>query len=148
MGYTEQEVAEMVEKARVANIIDKIENAWCVVPWGCPKCDSAVVRYMTCHTYQNGCDSDGNALWVACYGCNSAEEYSCASETCDWVYTYGLNPLNPRSAANEANRPDWLEKLETSLLGDPVFDTSHKVRRVLPLKRVLYPKFEVRDEER
>jgi hypothetical protein len=27
---------------------------------------------------------------------------------CGWRYTHGLNPRNPRSAANEAHRPPWI----------------------------------------
>lgn len=49
-------------------------------------------------------------------GCDSAIEYMCSSlwylsdspAPCDWSYTHGLNPNNPRFAAEQESRPDWL----------------------------------------
>jgi hypothetical protein len=46
--------------------------------------------------------------------CDSAVEYFCASQyddepgECEWRYTHGLNPRNPRSADNEKRRPPWI----------------------------------------
>lgn len=46
---------------------------------------------------------------MSCLPCDSAVEYSCTDEDCFWDYTDGLNPGNPRSAANEEKRPSWLD---------------------------------------
>lgn len=46
--------------------------------------------------------------------CDSAIEYLCAAQyddepgECEWRYTHGLNPRNPRAAENEKRRPPWL----------------------------------------
>lgn len=77
----------------------------------CPRCGSEVVYNLTCHTY--GSDEGG---WFACMPCDSAIEYVCVRQydddppepVCDWRYTHGLNPRNPRAAANEACRPSWI----------------------------------------
>lgn len=34
--------------------------------------------------------------------------FACANDTCDWRYTHGLNPDNPRAVVNEKNRPTWI----------------------------------------
>lgn len=40
--------------------------------------------------------------------CDSAIEYFCTSESCDWNFTHGLNPLNPITEKNEESRPSWI----------------------------------------
>jgi hypothetical protein len=29
-------------------------------------------------------------------------------DDCNWEFTHGLNPKNPRAVANEKKRPEWL----------------------------------------
>jgi hypothetical protein len=75
---------------------------------GCPECGREVVYNLTCHTYGHG------DRFYACMPCDSAVEYICAGQLddkptgCDWRYTHGLNPRNPRAEANEHHRPPWL----------------------------------------
>lgn len=68
----------------------------------CPKCGSSeVTSSPTCNTWR------GSYGWMTCSpSCGDATDWDC--EACGWSYTEGLNPQNPRAAANEANRPDWL----------------------------------------
>jgi hypothetical protein len=66
----------------------------------CPECGARVTYDLGCHTYQQ------NDRWLNCMGCGSAVLYECVS--CDWDYTHGLNPRNPRAQRNEPNRPKWL----------------------------------------
>ncbi len=73
----------------------------------CPRCQSQVIYDYTCHTYP-GSIRDGKVQWLACITCDSAHWLSCQNESCDWSYTYGLNPGNPRSEQNEGERPEWL----------------------------------------
>jgi hypothetical protein len=75
----------------------------------CPECGGRVSYDLTCHTYGQG------DKFYACMPCDSAIEYLCVEwlrdenpGTCTWRYTHGLNPANPRSAANEGKRPSWL----------------------------------------
>lgn len=76
---------------------------------GCPRCGGAdLAAHLTCHTWSRQRD-DGTEQWMSCMGCGSAMHYYCADlDNCDWSYDHGLNPRNPRSARNEAARPDWL----------------------------------------
>lgn len=70
----------------------------------CPSCGHRELSaYPSCHTW--GGDADGKG-WMACLGCFSAFDYSC--NECDWHYTHGLNPRNPRSLDNETRRPTWI----------------------------------------
>jgi hypothetical protein len=78
------------------------------LPPTCPECGREVVYDLTCHTY----GQDGK--FYACMPCDSAVEYICTGQLedeptgCEWRYTHGLNPKNPRAARNEENRPPWL----------------------------------------
>ena len=45
---------------------------------------------------------------MSCWGCFSAMTYFCGSDECDWVYTHGLNPSNPRFDENKKDKPSWL----------------------------------------
>ena len=72
----------------------------------CPECWATVHYDFDCHTYQQG------ERWVACLPCDSAIGYYCSREDCEWHYTHGLNPGNPRSANNEQRRPAWLDGWE------------------------------------
>lgn len=78
----------------------------------CPKCGGRVFRQFSCHTYPRRGD-DGKETWMSCLPCDSAVMYACDgvdddSLSCGWYYTNGLNPRNPRAAANEEKRPDWM----------------------------------------
>ena len=76
----------------------------------CPTCAHEIVWDWTCHTWRSG------TTWVSCLGCDSAVSFRCNNDDyCPWEYTWGLNPGNPRTEANEANRPAWLT-------GDPEWD--------------------------
>lgn len=69
----------------------------------CPECGSfPILVSLTCHTYRQ---NDG---WKACIPCDSAGDLYCPNEECNWSYTWGLNPSNPRSPGNEKYRPNWL----------------------------------------
>lgn len=78
----------------------------------CPACGGTVRWDFTCHTY--GWKDDGTG-GMACLYCDSAVEYECLE--CDWSYVDGLNPRNPRSAANVARRPAWLVTPDGGPLG-------------------------------
>lgn len=73
----------------------------------CPDCGGPVQWDLTCHTWPGA-----GGRWMSCLPCDSAVRYDCmAGEDevgCGWSYTHGLNPRNPRAAANEAKRPAWL----------------------------------------
>ena len=77
-------------------------------PPTCPECGGRVEYDLTCHTYGQG------DRFYACMPCDSAVEYFCASQyddepgACEWRYTHGLNPRNPRAAQNEKRRPPWI----------------------------------------
>lgn len=82
----------------------------------CPGCGSGVVYDLTCHTYPQK-RPDGAEQWMACMQCDSAIRYMCdgpdggegyPDEGCGWEYEHGLNPRNPRAAANEESRPPWI----------------------------------------
>lgn len=69
----------------------------------CMICGSDKLYYAyDCHTYEG---RDGT--WMACRPCDSAFYYGCTQ--CEWSYTHGLNPQNPRAKKNELNKPIWLE---------------------------------------
>lgn len=69
----------------------------------CPKCNSFPVYYdFTCHTYFS------SGRWSSCLPCSSAGYLTCNNENCDWSYTWGHNPENPRFADEEKYRPEWL----------------------------------------
>ena len=85
-----------------------------VLRGACPSCGGDVAFSDTCHTW--GGKEDGTG-WMACMGCFSALYLFCCEPGCDWRYTHGLNPLNPRSAANAKNRPPWLEEAREWLDG-------------------------------
>lgn len=69
----------------------------------CPKCNSENIRWnLTCHTYKSG------NTWMACMPCDSAIEYYCTEDKCDWSFTHGLNKGNPMTEENEKSRPQWL----------------------------------------
>lgn len=72
-----------------------------------PGCDGEITWDYTCHTW--GGNADGTGM-MSCLTCDSAIIYEC--DTCGWNYTDGLNPRNRRSAANEGQRPAWLEEHE------------------------------------
>lgn len=86
---------------------EKPKPSWPDVPVVCPQCGSTDIYWsLTCHTYALG---DGeNKRWKSCLPCDSAVHYACAADECDWDYTHGLNPGNPRAAVNETYRPPWL----------------------------------------
>jgi hypothetical protein len=68
----------------------------------CPKCKSLdIVWDYVCHTY--------GPPWMACMDCDSAVDYYCRENTCDWRYTDGLNSRNPRAEENAKKRPAWLD---------------------------------------
>jgi hypothetical protein len=80
----------------------------------CPRCGGKVYYDLACHTYPQRLP-DGSERFMACMPCDSAIAYGCdghgdrdEDEGCGWDYTHGLNPRNPRAAANEENRPPWL----------------------------------------
>lgn len=77
----------------------------------CPLCGGPVGSYPTCHTWPQT-RPNGSPQWMACMPCDSATEWCCDADSddplCYWSYTEGLNPDNPKAAANELNRPDWL----------------------------------------
>lgn len=73
----------------------------------CPKCEGYVQRSFTCHTHQSRL-SNGKDIWVSCLTCDSAVQYACEADGCDWYYVNGLNPKNPRAADNELRRPQWM----------------------------------------
>lgn len=73
----------------------------------CPECGGEVSAMLTCHTYPQSCP-DGTLAWYSCMPCDSATDYFCDNDDCGWDYTAGLNPRNPRAAANESKRPAWL----------------------------------------
>lgn len=77
-------------------------------PIVCPVCASTdVYADTTCHTWPGGTRADGTVTWMACQGCGSAMRYGCFG--CGWTYTHGLNPNNPRAAANASARPPWID---------------------------------------
>lgn len=90
----------------------------------CPRCEGPVEYDLACHTYPRTRD-DGTVQWMSCLPCDSAYRYSCIAWTeedeldewlikgedagmgCGWYWTRGLNPGNPRTEENDANRPEW-----------------------------------------
>lgn len=91
------------------------ELRWPPAEVRCPQCGGSNLRWeFACHTYPIG--EGERQRWSSCLPCDSAVLYYCAagSGLC-WAYTHGLNPANPRAAANEQRRPPWLpEKLPHS----------------------------------
>jgi hypothetical protein len=45
---------------------------------------------------------------MSCLPCDSAVEYVCPTDDCDWCYTHGLNKRNPRWEREQTFRPQWL----------------------------------------
>lgn len=89
---------------------------------GCPKpdCDGEVGWDFTCHTYptthaRKG--ADPVVTWMSCLPCDSAIHYQCSRlyDGCDWEYTDGLNPGNPRAVANAKRRPAWLDDFDLEI---------------------------------
>ena len=69
----------------------------------CPTCSGANIAWeYTCHTYLI------DKTWMACQPCDSAVRYLCLD--CDWNYTDGLNPANPRAVKNAVAKPVWLDE--------------------------------------
>ena len=81
----------------------------------CPRCGSSALWDFDCHTY-----GDTKTGFRACLPCDSATRWFCASDTCHWTYTQGLNPRNPRTAHNEASRPQWLPERGPHEWPDPM----------------------------
>jgi hypothetical protein len=102
-----------------ANKPAKPKPSWPDEPVRCPRCGGSNIYWsLTCHTYATGDGEDER--WKSCLPCDSAVHYGCADEACNWDYTHGLNPGNPRSAVNEKHRPPWLpETLSFSEHGFP-----------------------------
>lgn len=79
-----------------------------VEPEACPRCGGPVEEELTCHTWPQT-RPDGTEQWMACLPCDSATEWYCVAgdhnEGCGWSWTDGLNPRNPRAAANALNAP-------------------------------------------
>lgn len=74
----------------------------------CPKCESIdVVWDFACHTWPN--QRDSGTIFMSCFGCDSAREYICMEDDCNWNYTHGLNPLNPRFADEQESKPNWVD---------------------------------------
>lgn len=73
----------------------------------CPQCGSDVTYDLACHTWPQT-QSDGSVRFMSCLPCDTAYLYECTNEVCDWRYTHGLNPKNPRSIAEQTKRPQWL----------------------------------------
>lgn len=67
----------------------------------CPECGGKVIWSSSCHTWPSG------ERWMACMGCDSAIAYICTQ--CTWIFTHGLNPMNPSTEENEKKRPSWIE---------------------------------------
>jgi hypothetical protein len=81
----------------------------------CPECGGKVAYDLTCHTWPQQQRDGGSERFMTCMPCDSAIEYLCTEwlrddkpGECNWRYTHGLNPRNPRSAANDAKRPAWI----------------------------------------
>lgn len=73
----------------------------------CPQCGTPdIAGYGDCHTWPSGPD---NTRWMSCQGCGSAFYMFCCNDDCDWSYTWGLNPKNPRADINEEERPNWVD---------------------------------------
>lgn len=68
----------------------------------CPWCGGKVGWRYDCHTWKQG------ERWMSCLPCDSAVEYYCREEGCDWCYTHGLNTGNPRWLREQEFRPGWL----------------------------------------
>ena len=76
----------------------------------CPKCGTEEIQAVpACHTYLT------DKGWYSCMGCYSAIRYEC--NNCDWEFTHGLNPKNPRAKVNSENEPSWHE--DSWFMGDP-----------------------------
>lgn len=79
----------------------------------CPQCGGPVVGSLGCHTWPQR-SADGKEVWMSCISCSSAIDWGCDAETegmlngCGWNYTEGLSRGNPRSAENDARKPDWI----------------------------------------
>lgn len=73
----------------------------------CPKCGSDNVAWDTaCHTWPN---ERAGGVFYACIGCDSARKYICMEKGCDWRYTHGLNPDNPRFGNEQKSKPVWVD---------------------------------------
>lgn len=96
----------------------------------CPECSGPVEADLGCHTWPRTVTrKDGTTFeqYMACMPCDSATIWSCETRwmdedelralgkklgrkvsVCEWSFTEGLNPGNPRTADNETRRPEWL----------------------------------------
>jgi hypothetical protein len=87
----------------------------------CPECGGDVEADLGCHTWPRNIQrADGSFFeqWMSCMPCDSATIWSCETRwmdedelgdrvPCDWTWTEGLNPGNPRYAENETRNPGW-----------------------------------------
>lgn len=70
----------------------------------CPECGGETESWPTCHTWTQSAP-DGTERWMSCMSCDSATDWYCLD--CNWIWTQGLNPRNPRAEANAACAPPW-----------------------------------------
>lgn len=95
----------------------------------CPECGEIVEADLGCHTWPRTItreDGSRHEQWMSCMPCDSATIWSCETRwmdedelrllgkekghpivPCDWTWTEGLNPGNPRYAENETRNPHW-----------------------------------------
>lgn len=87
----------------------------------CPECGGPVEADLGCHTWPRTItNSDGTKReqYMSCMPCDSATIWSCETRwmdedelngrvTCEWTWTEGLNPGNPRAEENETRNPHW-----------------------------------------
>jgi len=90
----------------------------------CPGCGGKVLADYDCHTYGQS-QADGSVRFYSCIPCDTAIRYLCAARVdddvdCEWDYTDGLNPANPRFSGNEEQRPQWLDGHISKRQGDMV----------------------------
>lgn len=100
----------------------------------CPECGSDVYRRSACQTFPSQREG-GPLTWMACLDCDSAVRYACGR--CGWSYTNGLNPRNPRSAANEAKKPGWMPPPEEDPWLKPAVTAPNSRAREDTAKRVI-----------
>lgn len=84
----------------------------------CPQCGGEVDHLLTCHTYSQRLE-DGTERWMSCLPCDSATDWYCLSEDCDWDWTCGLNPRNPRAEENATHAPPWAAEADYSYVPPP-----------------------------
>lgn len=89
----------------------------------CPWCGSDVVVDLGCHTWPRKVTrEDGSTFeqFMSCMPCDSATVWSCETfwmiegdeelqgrTPCNWSWTDGLNPRNPRAEENDERNPHW-----------------------------------------